>query len=175
VWLAVASPLPAPARAELAVGQRVAHLTFSGALSPEDRAYLVLSRTGEFTLEDIKAQYVLIEIFSDTCPHCMMQAPVANHVFRLMEQDQRLRGGVMKMLGVGYYGTAAAMAKWRVKYQVPFPLLPDPKAQVGQALDIPGTPTYVVLDKQGRVRFVFAGEIDNPRKFLTEVRAHLNL
>ena len=164
---------PAPARADLAVGQRFPQLRFSGAMSAADRVYLGLKRTGEFTLADIKAPYVLIEIFSDTCPHCMLQAPVANHIFRLMEQDPKFEGAPLKMMGVGFYGTAAAMEKWKAKYQVPFPLIPDPLAQVGKALDIPGTPTYVVLDKQGRVIYVFAGEIDSPKKFLREVLARL--
>jgi len=44
---------------------------------------------------------------------------------------------------------------------------------VGRALDIPGTPTYVVLDRQGRVVYFFAGEINNLRKFLDEMLAHL--
>ena len=61
------------------------------------------------------------------------------------------------------------MEVWRIKYDVPFPLIPDPQAQVGKALDIPGTPTYVVLDRQGRVVFVHAGEIGSPQKFLRKI------
>ena len=45
------------------------------------------------------------------------------------------------------------MEVWRIKHEVPFPLIPDPRAAVGKALDIPGTPTYVVLDRQGRGGF----------------------
>ena len=66
------------------------------------------------------------------------------------------------------------MEVWRIKYDVPFPLIPDPQAQVGKALDIPGTPTYVVLDRQGRVVFVQAGEIGSPQKFLRKILANLD-
>ena len=46
---------------------------------------------------------------------------------------------------------------------------------VGQALDIPGTPTIVVLDKQGRVVFYHVSEFFDAGKFLRDLRAHLHL
>lgn len=170
---------PSPVRADLAVGQFFPNLTFSGALSGADRAYLGLTRPGPFSLKDIQAQYVLVEIFSDSCPHCILAAPEVNRLFRLIKGNPRLWGkdgrpAVLKMLGVGFYGKAAAMEVWRIKYEVPFPLIPDPRAELGKALDIPGTPTYVVLDQQGRVIFVQAGEIGNPQQFLQKILPHLN-
>lgn len=157
----------------MAVGQRFADLTFSETLRAEDMVYLGLTRPGPFTLRDIQARYVLLEIFSDSCPHCILAAPGVNRLFRLLEQNPRLRaeGGlpVLKMLGVGFYGKPGDMEVWRIKHDVPFPLIPDPKAQVGRALDIPGTPTYVVLDQRGRVVFVQAGEMGNPQQFLRRI------
>ena len=44
---------------------------------------------------------------------------------------------------------------------------------VGQALDLPGTPTIVVLNRQGQVVFVQAGEIGSPEKFLRQVLTRL--
>ena len=169
---------PSSARADLGVGQRFPNVTFSGALSAADRAYLGLTRPGPFSLKDIQAKYLLVEIFSDSCPHCIWAAPGVNRLFRLIEKNPRLQGkdgqpAVLKMLGVGFYGKAAAMEVWRIKYDVPFPLIPDPRAEVGKALDIPGIPTYVLLDQQGRVVFVHAGEISSPRQFLQKILSHL--
>ena len=81
---------------------------------------------------------------------------------------------VLKMLGVGFYGKPAAMEVCRIKYEVPFPLIPDPRAAVGKTLDIPGTPTYVLLDQQGRVLFVQAGEMGSPRQFLQKILSRLD-
>ncbi len=167
-----------PARADLAVGQRFADLTFTGTLTAEDRDYLGLTRPGPFSLKDIQARYVLLEIFSDSCPHCMLAAPEVNRLFRLVNQNPRLRGGdgqpaTLKMMGVGFYGKPGQMEVWRIKHDVAFPLIPDPQALVGKALDIPGTPTYVVLDRQGRVVFVQAGELGSPEKFLQKILASL--
>jgi hypothetical protein len=41
---------------------KVANLKFSGSLSEADRKYLGLEKPGAFTLQDIKAPYILIEI-----------------------------------------------------------------------------------------------------------------
>ena len=45
---------------------KVANLKFSGRLSEADRKYLGLEKPGAFTLQDIKAPYVLIEITRST-------------------------------------------------------------------------------------------------------------
>ena len=54
--LAFAAPSP----------QKIAGLKFSGTLSEGDRQYLGLEKPGPFTLQDIKAPYVLIEITRTT-------------------------------------------------------------------------------------------------------------
>ncbi len=46
--------------------QNIAGLKFSGPLSQEDQNYLGLEKPGSFTLQDIKAPYVLIEILRTT-------------------------------------------------------------------------------------------------------------
>ena len=46
--------------------QKIANLKFSGTLSEADRQYLGLEKPGAFTLQDIKAPYVLIEITRST-------------------------------------------------------------------------------------------------------------
>jgi hypothetical protein len=61
IMLAMSSPsLAAPPH------QKVANLKFSGTLSKGDRDYLGLEKPGAFTLQDIKAPYILIEITRST-------------------------------------------------------------------------------------------------------------
>jgi hypothetical protein len=45
---------------------KLANLKFSGTLSDADQKYLGLEKPGAFTLQDIKAPYVLIEITRTT-------------------------------------------------------------------------------------------------------------
>ena len=61
IWLAMgslASAAPPP--------DKIAHLKFSGTLSEADQKYLGLEKPGAFTLQDIKAPYVLMEITRTT-------------------------------------------------------------------------------------------------------------
>ncbi len=164
-----------PARAEIQVGQHFGSLTFSGTISEADRRYLGLARPGAFTLNDLHARYLLIQIFSDACPHCTLQAPVVKRLFQEISANPELNDGTLKMVGVGYYCTPAQMERWRGKYGAPFPLIPDPKGQFFRTLDIPGTPTYVVLDSRGTVVYLYVGEITNTRRFIRQLLAHLAL
>ena len=157
------------------MGQRFSSLTFSGTISDADRLYLGLARPGEFTLMNIQARYLLVQVFSDACPHCTAQVPVVNRLFQMLSANPKLNDGILKMVGVGYYGTPATMERWRGKYGARFPLIPDPKGQFFKTLDIFGTPTYVVLDSRGTVVYLFYGEIANPRIFMRELQAHLDL
>jgi hypothetical protein len=54
--LSVAAPPP----------HKIASLKFSGTMSEADQNYLGLEKPGPFTLQDIKAPYVLIEITRTT-------------------------------------------------------------------------------------------------------------
>ena len=56
VSLSLAAPSP----------QKIAAFKFSGTLSEADQEYLGLEKPGAFTLQDIKAPYVLIEITRTT-------------------------------------------------------------------------------------------------------------
>ena len=61
LWLAMGSPLSAAPPPN-----KIAHLKFSGTLSEADQNYLGLEKPGAFTLQDIKAPYILIEITRST-------------------------------------------------------------------------------------------------------------
>ena len=79
IWLAMGSlSLAAPPQ------KKIADLKFSGTLSEADQKYLGLEKPGAFTLQDIKAPYVLIEIMRTTCPHCVAQAPALNRLYKLV-------------------------------------------------------------------------------------------
>jgi hypothetical protein len=54
------------AEAEPQVGQTVGSVKFSKPLSDEDAKYLGLGKPAEFSLQDIKAPYVLVEQMNTT-------------------------------------------------------------------------------------------------------------
>lgn len=62
-WFCAASPA---AEAEPEVGQMVGQVKFAKPLSNEDAKYLGLDQAAAFSLQDIKAPYVLVEQMNNT-------------------------------------------------------------------------------------------------------------
>jgi len=62
--------------------------------APKDQAqrnYLGLSGDGPFTIPQIKARAVIIEIFSMYCPYCQREAPEVNRLYSMIENNPTLK------------------------------------------------------------------------------------
>ena len=155
----------------LSLKTRVGNLTFSGPVSEADQQYLGLSQGGNFTLQDIQAPYVLIEIMRTTCPHCMEQAPAMNRLYRLVTNSDL--GGKVRFIGVGESDRAPALQQFKADFKVPFPLVPDPDWDIGTLFNIQGTPTTVLLDKSGRVLLLEDGAFANAAQIFHRIKMKL--
>jgi peroxiredoxin len=158
------------AAAPLQVGSQFGNLKFSKTISEADRTYLGLKKPGEFTLQDIPANYVLIEILNSNCPHCIEQAAALNRLYRLVEGSE-LKDR-LKFIGV-VSNPEAAVNKWRTAYKVPFALVPDPEWEMAGTLNITGTPTTVVVDKGGKVIILHDGPFSDADKAFNQLKSRL--
>ncbi len=154
------------------VGYVAGNVPFSAPNSAEDHKYLGLGKPGAFTLKDIKAPYVLAEVFSTTCAHCMQQAPILNNLYNLVQKDAKLKEK-LKFVSVGQGNDDTAVKMWKVFNKVPFPVLSDPGQKLGKALKIPGTPVSVILDKNGKVVWVHIGAFESAEEALKGIKAAL--
>ena len=144
--------------------------------SPENLAakkYLGLSDAPEFSLGQIKAEYVLLEIFSMYCPICQKDAPHVNQLFELVQGDQNLKNRV-KFLGIGTGNTPYEVEVFQKKFKIQFPMISDDNfgLQKISSHDI-RTPTFVVLrikDKnQLEIVKTKVGEIKDSQEFFKSV------
>jgi thiol-disulfide isomerase/thioredoxin len=158
------------AESEPTVGQSVGNFKFPQPMSDEDAKYLGLAKAGEFTLQDIKSPYVLVEQFNTSCPHCMAQAPVMNSLFNSVQQDPALKDK-LKFLAMGQGNDDNAVKMWKAFHKVPFALFPDPQSTFGKALNFSPYPVTVVLDKTGKILFVHIGAFDNADEVLKKIKA----
>ncbi|MDY0305243.1 MAG: peroxiredoxin family protein [Desulfovibrio aminophilus] len=149
--LAILAILALSARAQPAPGSFLADMELSGPLTPEQAASLGISKDARtFRLSQVKAEFLLLEIFSMYCPHCQREAS------RVNELDAALRSspwaGRILLLGLGAGNSSFEVDVFREQYKIPFPLFADPDFTMHKALGQVGTPCFILVGLPGDER-----------------------
>jgi peroxiredoxin len=126
-------------------------LTFTQTLSKEEQAYLGLPQKKSFSIKEIRGNLILIEFISTYCVSCQRQAPIFNELYSSIEKDLRLRGKV-KMIGIAAGNGVHEVEVYKKTYQVPYPIMGDPRFDAHMAVGSPRTPfsIWIRKDAQGR-------------------------
>ncbi len=134
-----------------------------------EKSYLGLSREGSFTIPQIKARVVIIEIFSMYCPYCQREAPNVNQLYAKIEQNPALKGK-MKIIGIGVGNTPFEVGTFKKKYNVPFPLFADADYVIHKIYGEVRTPYFigVKINPDGSHRVVYSrlGAFEGVDQFL---------
>jgi peroxiredoxin len=137
-----------------------------------ERTYLGLSGSGSFRIPQIKANIVIVEIFSMYCPFCQKEAPNVNRLYEKIEADPALKGHV-KILGIGVGNSGFEVGIFKKKYNVSFPLFPDGDFALHQLLGEVRTPYFIAVklrpDGAHRVVYSRLGALESVDKFLDEI------
>ena len=123
-WLAAGDPLP--------------EITLLSPENPAHKEYLGLGSEGSFQIPDIKAEVVIVEIFSMYCPHCQKEAPAVNKLYEMIENHPTAKGKV-KLIGIGARNDMFEVDFFRKKYEIAFPLFDDEDYTKHEACGEPGT------------------------------------
>ena len=133
------------------------------------RQYLGLrTDAGEFSLNDIQAKVVVVEVFQVDCPHCQDEVPYVNRFYHLLQQHGLSQQ--IKIIGVGTGNTAAQLDVYQRHYGIPFPLFPDPKMVV---IDVDVIPAFFVIEPTpagGRVLYAQYGPMPEEEQFLKLIK-----
>jgi thiol-disulfide isomerase/thioredoxin len=86
----------------------------------------------------------LVIYLSPTCPHCKAAAPELAALARRIAD----RADVVAFSITG--ASAAAVAAFKLDYDIPFPILPDTDGLVGAAMQVTGTPSAMLVRESGR-------------------------
>jgi hypothetical protein len=126
------------------VGDPFPEIPLQAPTHSKDLAYLGLPEGKRFTIKDIKADLVLVEILNVYCASCWRQVPIYNKLYSLIESDPKTNGRV-KMLSVG-----VGNQDWEVEYfvkqfEVPFPVFPDPDFVIHEAIGGSHTPFSILV------------------------------
>jgi len=138
-----------------------------------DLKYLGLSFFGKtFQVDRVKAQVVIIQVFSMYCPYCQADAPNVNRLYGMIENSPALKNKI-KIIGIGAGNTPFEVETFKKKYKVPFPLIPDEGFKVHKILGEVRTPYFIAakIAPNGRTEVIYSrlGALENNEKFLAQL------
>lgn len=142
-----------------------------------DKSYLNISGSffsGSFKIPQIRANVVILQVFSMYCPYCQKDAPHANSLYNRIENDPALKGKI-KLIGVGAGNSDYEVALFKKKYNVLFPLFSDGDLKIHKLLGEVRTPYFIGVkinpDRSHEVFYSKLGAIEDDQKFLKEMIA----
>jgi peroxiredoxin len=142
-----------------AAGSQLPPFTLPAPDSQQTQSYLGLRTMDPYTVPQIGAKLVLIEILSVLCPHCHANAPVVNRLYQVIRKDAALAGDV-KIIGICIGNNKTQTEAFKKSFKVPFPLFPDEDSTIAQAVAVE-TPTMVLVAHSGKVLWSHTGVIQD--------------
>lgn len=92
---------------------------------------------------------VLFVFWATWCPNCKAEIPQINEMVAEFEPQGMLFLGV----NVGVNDSEKKVRRYAEKYQIHYPLYFDQKSQLTREFGVTGTPTVIIVDKNGIVRY----------------------
>jgi len=155
-----------------AVGERLPPFELPFPHETEAKSYLGLSGTGRFTIPQIKARVVIIQIFSMYCPVCQKEAFRVNELFQAIQKRKDLKDKI-KLIGIGTGNTDFEVGFYREKYKVNFPLFSDEDESIYEILGELRTPYYIGVkinrDGSDEVFYSKLGQFRDTSSFLKRI------
>jgi peroxiredoxin len=153
----------------VSAGMKLPQFTMDAPSSEKDRQYLGLKNSESFSLSQIPAKLIVVEIFSVYCPHCRKQAPKLNKLYKLIQQDPKLSQDI-KMISVAAGADQSKTDKWRETFHIPFPVLPDKDTEIWKNFGQPGVPYTLVVSTCGTVLSDHAGATEDVEELFRHIK-----
>jgi thiol-disulfide isomerase/thioredoxin len=142
----------------------------------DERAYLGLAATnGEFDLEDIHCEILVVDCFDMYCHICQAGAPHLNELYRLTQEGGL--GDRIKFIGIGVGDTPLEVTAYKQKLHVMFPVFPDRHTLIAKRFGPVRLPNLLVLRiRNGQWELIqsMTGPLLDPAGFLAHLQADLS-
>lgn len=133
----------------LSLGAAVQAAPAVGSLAPD---FTLRSVDGpNLRLGEQRGQVVLVNFWATWCGPCREEMPQLNRLY------DKYKGAGLVMLGVNVDEDPAKAAAVAAKLGVRFPVLLDSTKQVSGRYDLTAMPSTVLIDRDGKVRFLHKG------------------
>jgi peroxiredoxin len=165
LWIVPAQAAKSPPK----VGDTLPGFSMAVPGESDARNYLGLSRGGSFKVPQVKAQVVILEVFSMYCPFCQKEAPNVNRLYQLIEENPNLRGKI-KLIGIGAGNSSYEVNVFKTRYGIPFPLFPDMEYSIHALLGSVRTPYFIAarINSDGTHQVIYSklGAFESAESFL---------
>lgn len=173
VLLFVATAIMAAENPPPKVGTFLPEMTLSRPGDSADLKYLGLLGSGtSFTVNQIKATVVIIQIYSMYCPYCQAEAPNVNRLYASIEDNPALKDKI-KIIGIAAGNSKFETGIYKKKYTVAFPLIPDENFKLHKILGEVRTPYFIAVTLDGvkppKVIYSRLGALENNDLFLAQI------
>jgi len=128
-------------------GDLFPQITMSVPTQPEDRRYLGLFDSDKFTLMDVKADVVFLEILNTHCFSCKKQARLNKKLFELINSDLSKKERI-KIFGIAVGNDANEVQTYKKEYNILYPIIPDPDFRIHGAIGVSKTPYSIYIRKE---------------------------
>ncbi|HSF82312.1 MAG TPA: TlpA disulfide reductase family protein [Anaerolineales bacterium] len=117
------------------------------------------------SLSDYPGQVVLVNNWATWCPPCKEEMPALQAFY----EDHQHQDFTIIAIEAGE--PVAEVAQFVAAYGLTFPVWPDPDQQAAAAFHNPALPNSYVIDKNGTVRLVWMGGVDQAtlEKYVTPI------
>lgn len=121
-----------------------------------------------FSMEDLRGKIVIVEVFQMLCPGCVNHGiPQAKKVHQMIDESQVQVIGLHSVFEHHDVMTPEALKVFIDEFGIRFPVAVD-KPREGQRIPttmkkyrLEGTPSLILADRQGRIRQVQFGQVDD--------------
>ncbi len=163
-------------------------IVFQSILSKQNQKYLGISDSHRdmkgftdfysFSLNDTKADLIIIELINVHCLSCQKQAPIMNAIYNLIEMDNNLKSKI-RILAVCPGNTFREVDSFRNQHSIPFPLIPDPQFEIYEVIGNQCSTPFILMARKNKQEHIItwshAGSIADPLYFMQKVWDSLNI
>ena len=118
-----------------------------------------LDGSSRLGLSDLRGRVVLLNFWATWCKPCEDEMPAMERLYRA------LRGSEFEILAISVDADAEAVARFRDRLGLSFPILLDPGSEVSRTYQTTGYPESFLIDRAGNLasgRFVGPRAWDDP-------------
>ena len=136
--------------------------------APEWQVERWFNTRDDLSLHALRGKVIVMEAFQMLCPGCVSHGlPQAGRVHRTFPQSEVAVIGLHSVFEHHAAMTPVALQAFLHEYRIPFPVGVDAAGQHGglpltmRAYSMQGTPTLILIDRLGRIRQHYFGQIDD--------------